>query len=80
MVRPFILRRKKQDVLKDLPEKQQEEVVYTQMNEQQRKLYQAHVLRLRAELANKTEDEFKQDSIRYIARINSFDKFVARQS
>ena len=68
MVRPFILRRKKQDVLKDLPEKQ-EEVVYTQMNEQQRKLYQAHVLRLRAELANKTEDEFKQDSIRYIAEL-----------
>ena len=68
MVRPFILRRKKQDVLKDLPDKQ-EEIVYTQMTESQKKLYQAHAIRLKQELAGKTEDEFKQDSIRYIAEL-----------
>lgn len=68
MVHPFILRRKKQDVLKDLPEKQ-EEVVYTQMTESQKQLYLAHAIRLKKELAGKTEDEFKQDSIRYIAEL-----------
>ena len=40
MVGPFILRRLKQDVLRDLPEKT-EEVRYVQMTGKQRKLYDA---------------------------------------
>ena len=40
MVGPFILRRLKGDVLKDLPEKN-ESVVYTGMDDEQRKLYDA---------------------------------------
>ena len=68
MISPFILRRKKQDVLKDLPDKL-EEVMYTQMNPEQRKLYDANVSRLKMELAGQTEEEFKKESIKYLAEL-----------
>lgn len=68
MVAPFILRRKKQDVLKDLPDKL-EEVVYTQMGEEQNKLYLAQVNKLRMELAGTSEEEFRRDNIKYLAEL-----------
>ena len=49
MTAPFILRRKKQDVLKDLPDKL-EKTIYIQLAEEQRKLYDARVQRIRMEL------------------------------
>ena len=45
MVGPFLLRRLKQDVLKDLPEKT-ETVVYSKLEGEQRKLYQANAQKL----------------------------------
>ena len=45
MISPFILRRLKSDVLKDLPDKL-EEVRYAFMEEEQRKLYDAQVVQL----------------------------------
>lgn len=68
MIQPFILRRKKQDVLKDLPDKL-EEVVYTQMKPEQKRLYDAHVKRLQVELAGQSEEEFKRESIKYLAEL-----------
>lgn len=68
LVTPFILRRKKKDVLKDLPDKL-EEVVYTRMEEEQRKIYDAHVKRLRMELAGQSEEEYNQNKIKYLAEL-----------
>ena len=45
MIAPFILRRKKKDVLKDLPDKI-EEVRYARMDEPQRRLYDAQAARI----------------------------------
>lgn len=68
LVTPFILRRKKKDVLKDLPDKL-EEVVYTRMEEAQRKVYDAHVKRLRLELAGQSEEEYNQNKLKYLAEL-----------
>ena len=46
MTSPFILRRRKADVLKDLPEKL-EEVRYTRFEDEQRKVYDGQVVRIR---------------------------------
>lgn len=45
MISPFVLRRKKQDVLKDLPDKI-EEIRYARMGDKQRKVYDAQALRV----------------------------------
>ena len=50
MTAPFILRRLKTDVLKDLPEKL-EEVRYTRFEEEQRKIYDGQVVRMKQMLA-----------------------------
>lgn len=54
MVQPFILRRLKKDVLKDLPEKCVEKM-YAKLTGEQRELYDAHVKKLQILLANCTE-------------------------
>ncbi len=51
MTRPFILRRLKHDVLKELPEKL-ETVVYSQMEETQKELYTANAWQLKESLAD----------------------------
>ena len=48
-VAPFILRRRKEDVLKDLPEKY-EVIITTEMSQEQRKLYDAFRLKAKEEL------------------------------
>ena len=48
-VAPFILRRRKEDVLKDLPEKY-EVIVTTEMSPEQRKIYDAYRLKAKEEL------------------------------
>lgn len=68
MIRPFILRRLKGDVLTDLPEKL-EENVFARMEGEQRELYDAHVLRMRQMLDGKTEQEFKKDKIQILAEL-----------
>jgi len=52
MVRPFVLRRLKRDVLKELPEKI-ETVLKSEMDDEQRKLYIANLARTKKELATK---------------------------
>lgn len=62
MIRPFVLRRLKKDVLQDLPEKV-EENRYTCLEGEQQKLYDAHVKRMRLLLDKQTEEEFNTSKI-----------------
>ncbi len=55
LVEPFILRRLKTDVLKDLPEKQ-ESIVLVALEGEQRKLYDAYEQSLRANLVQQRKD------------------------
>ena len=68
MVNPFILRRKKQDVLKDLPDKL-EKTVYVKMEEEQKKIYDARVARLQMELSSQSEEDYKNQRIKYLAEL-----------
>lgn len=62
MIGPFVLRRLKKDVLKDLPDKI-EEVYYAYPDEEQRKLYNARVQNLRNNLARTSEKEFSAEKM-----------------
>ncbi len=66
MTGPFILRRRKADVLKDLPEKLEEARSF-QMEEDQRKLYDAQLVRMKALLASSSDTG--EDKLRILAEI-----------
>lgn len=68
MVTPFILRRRKKDVLKDLPEKL-EEVYYGQLEGEQKDLYDARVQRLKLMLQKQSDQEFKENRIAVLAEL-----------
>ena len=68
MVRPFILRRLKKDVLTDLPDKL-EECMYAHMEGEQWKLYCAHVQRLKIMLDKQTDEEFKTAKIQILSEL-----------
>ena len=68
MVSPFILRRLKQDVLKDLPDKLEESRI-VMMEEDQRRLYDGQVLRLRQLLEETRDEEFGKSRIRVLAEL-----------
>lgn len=68
MAAPFILRRRKEDVLKDLPEKL-EEVRYVAMGEKQQKLYDAQVLKMRSDLEDQSDVDFRKGKIEILAQL-----------
>ncbi len=68
MVAPFILRRLKGDVLKDLPEKL-EEVRYAAFEDSQRKLYDAQVAHMKDMLRTATDAEFSRSKIQILAEL-----------
>ena len=68
MIRPFVLRRLKKDVLNDLPDKL-EEAVFAQMEEEQEKLYAAHVQRMKLMLDGQSEEEFASQKIQILAEL-----------
>lgn len=68
MIRPFVLRRLKKDVLKDLPDKMEENVM-AQMGGEQQKLYDAHVTRLKLMLDGKTDEEFRRSKIQVLSEL-----------
>jgi SNF2 family DNA or RNA helicase len=61
-VAPFILRRTKRDVARELPEKT-EMVLYCPMEEPQRKVYEAYEQEFRDYIAGKTDEEIERNSI-----------------
>ena len=68
MIRPFVLRRLKKDVLKDLPQKLEEEMFVCLEGEQQR-LYDAHVKRLSLMLEQQSEDEFRTGRFQVLSEL-----------
>ncbi len=65
---PFILRRKKKDVLSELPDKV-ENVVYVAMAPEQRQLYDAQEQALRMSLQGLSEAEYLHQKIEYLAAL-----------
>lgn len=68
LVRPFIMRRLKTDVLKELPDKL-EHAVYTQMTDEQKKLYTANALKLQKNLEQQSDSMFKTSKIQILAEL-----------
>ena len=68
MTSPFILRRLKENVLRDLPEKL-EEVRYVRFEDAQQKLYDAQVLKLRQSIETGGKEEFNKNRFQILAEI-----------
>ena len=79
MITPFVLRRLKKDVLKDLPEKL-EEVYYAQLEGEQKQLYDAHVRRLKLQLEKETDEEFKENKIAVLAELTKLRQLCCNPS
>ncbi len=66
-IRPFVLRRLKKDVLKDLPEKI-ENVQYTELNDDQKKLYMAQLRLIKDEASDAIKaNAFQQNRMKILA-------------
>lgn len=68
MIRPFILRRLKGEVLSDLPEKL-EEHVFARLEGEQLSLYDAHVQNMKEMLDGKSDQEFRTQKIQILAEL-----------
>ncbi|MCR4868855.1 MAG: DEAD/DEAH box helicase [Lachnospiraceae bacterium] len=68
MTSPFILRRKKESVLKDLPEKL-EEIRYTNFSSAQRKIYDSQLLRMKKTIEATSGEDFKKNKMKILADI-----------
>ena len=68
LISPFILRRLKKDVLKDLPDKIEETICAKLENEQQ-DLYKAHLQRLKMTLEHQSDEEFLQGKIMVLSEL-----------
>ena len=68
MISPFVLRRKKEDVLKDLP-KRLEQTMYVSMTAQQEKLYKALENQLILKLSDTTDAAFQKEQIQILAEL-----------
>lgn len=68
MVHPFVLRRLKKEVLKELPDKLEEEVSVS-MDGEQRQLYDAHAQRLKMYLEKQTPEEFAHGKLEILAEL-----------
>ncbi len=68
MISPFVLRRLKSDVLKDLPEKL-EEVRYVRFEGEQQRLYDAQAAKIRAMLEKSSDEDMKRNRIQILAEL-----------
>ena len=68
MITPFILRRIKKNVLKDLPDKL-EQVYYAKLEGEQKKVYEARVQNLKDMLEHSTDQQFKENRIAVLAEL-----------
>ncbi|MCC8050351.1 MAG: SNF2 helicase associated domain-containing protein [Clostridiales bacterium] len=68
MTGPFILRRLKEDVLKDLPDKL-EEVRYVRMEKEQQQLYDGQVVHMRETIAAQDSDEFNKNKLEVLTEL-----------
>ena len=68
MIAPFILRRRKKDVLPELPDKL-EETVYVRLEGEQRKLYDAWTARLLEQLSGQSDEVYNQNKIEILSQL-----------
>lgn len=68
MVTPFILRRLKNQVLKDLPDKL-EKTQYIQFQKEQQTLYDAQVVHMRQTIASQDGEEFQKTKLKILAEL-----------
>lgn len=68
MIGPFVLRRLKKDVLRDLPEKIEENML-TRLEGEQRELYDAQVQEMRQFLAGQSEEEYNRSQMAVLAQL-----------
>ena len=68
MISPFILRRLKRDVLKELPEKN-ETVVYARMEKEQDAIYKANAKQLSEIIAGKNGEQFRSGKIEILSAL-----------
>lgn len=68
MITPFVLRRKKEDVLKDLPQRL-EQAVYVTMTDQQERLYKALEKQLALKLSEASDTDFQQEHLQILAEL-----------
>lgn len=68
MIRPFVLRRLKSEVLQDLPEKL-EENVYARLEGEQLALYDAHVQKIKQMMDEKSEKEFRTEKLQILSEL-----------
>lgn len=68
MVNPFILRRLKGDVLRDLPEKL-EEIRYVKFGSAQQKLYDGQVVHMKERIVSQNDDEFSRSKMQIFAEL-----------
>ena len=68
MVAPFILRRLKKDVLRDLPDKHEEQR-RVELEGKQRKLYDAQVLKLKHLLHAASDEDFRHSKLQVLAEL-----------
>ncbi|MFC4212683.1 DEAD/DEAH box helicase [Pedobacter lithocola] len=67
-IRPFILRRIKEEVAKELPDKT-EIILYCEMGEEQREVYEANKKEIQDYIMNKTEDDLPKNSMHVLKSI-----------
>lgn len=68
MIRPFVLRRLKRDVLKELPDKLEKDM-FSPLESEQKELYEAHTERLRLMLGMQSDAEFRTSKLQILAEI-----------
>jgi hypothetical protein len=67
-IQPFILRREKEQVLKDLPDKI-ENISYSEFDVAQKKVYLAYLKRMQEDVAQMTDEELKKNKITILSMI-----------
>lgn len=68
MIKPFILRRIKSEVLKDLPEKE-ENIVYSKLEGEQKLLYTASVQKMVDSIGKKSKEEVNSNKLQILAEL-----------
>ena len=68
MVSPFIMRRLKADVLKDLPDKI-EEIRYAKLETEQQRLYDGQVIHMKNMIASQDADDFQKNKLQILAEL-----------
>ena len=68
MAAPFILRRRKKDVLKELPDKL-EEIRYAGMTDEQRRIYDGRVVKLKNLLEAQSDEDYNRNKLQVFAEL-----------